>query len=799
MKLKIAYNPYTQECQFWKDGKQMVPTDSLVETSRNRRLQTLMFPTEDWEGLAAELAEEANAKEIEVDFEGREVDYDDLKACLEEYNNSPEAISHFKVNSPVHFAANDMNLKEKLDALVDSFYDEDNPIDELRQETDLRNQYRQNMGDTFEMAVIATVSSGKSTLINAMLGQDLLPARNEPTTAKITRIFDEDSASDFHVQACRKDGTPLGEMQVATRELLERLNTQDDVFFVDMYGNVPGISNDMLRLCVLDTPGPNNSATAEHRVITRSIIEDPERQPLILYILDSTQPEVVSDAELLKEIAAQIEKRGKEAQDRFVFVMNKADEIEADKDGALEEVVRRRQAYLASKGIHSTQIIPVCAKAAKWLRMQKKGLILSQKNQKHLDSMLSSESEDDSVLENAAVLTPSCRKRLNEMKRAAQASFNAAEEAGDTQAAEDARYTLNLIKTGIVGVELTIDEYLKKYAYPQKINHATIRFRDELVEKNMVATLEKELYSNQATAKKFNGELSTIQKKQEQLTEKQNGLRNRTLGLKIDENMFEEFERTFSKKRDTLLSEVREGNEKCGPESSEKVRKEFFKTISESQKTMFQKMKDSCLRQVQTKISTDMDSLLKEYESTMRDLELTFSLTGFDMSQTAALKEVHRALEGLKVNEITYSKEKYGKSHTDPNPKPYKNPEREGFFGFFKFWIPWTLWTHEEIDDGIDTAALASTVSEQTRLAMKQMMEQLKSSANNVYEEYKNQCLEQLSSFDEAIRSQILQLESIQSKLQQNQMDHALIEKKKIWLEEKISELNSILDMNRKD
>ena len=40
------------------------------------------------------------------------------------------------------------------------------------------------------IAVCATMSSGKSTLVNALLGNDVLPARNEATPAKITSIMD---------------------------------------------------------------------------------------------------------------------------------------------------------------------------------------------------------------------------------------------------------------------------------------------------------------------------------------------------------------------------------------------------------------------------------------------------------------------------------------------------------------------------------------------------------------------------------------------------------------------------------
>ena len=54
------------------------------------------------------------------------------------------------------------------------------------------------MSDDFEVCVVATMSAGKSTLINAMLGSKLMPSKQEACTAIITRIKDED-CGDFRL------------------------------------------------------------------------------------------------------------------------------------------------------------------------------------------------------------------------------------------------------------------------------------------------------------------------------------------------------------------------------------------------------------------------------------------------------------------------------------------------------------------------------------------------------------------------------------------------------------------------
>lgn len=67
------------------------------------------------------------------------------------------------------------------------------------------------------MVVMATMSSGKSTLINALLGQQILPSRNEACTAKMYSILDDDQANEtkifvtytngekYLVSVCEKD------------------------------------------------------------------------------------------------------------------------------------------------------------------------------------------------------------------------------------------------------------------------------------------------------------------------------------------------------------------------------------------------------------------------------------------------------------------------------------------------------------------------------------------------------------------------------------------------------------------
>jgi GTPase Era involved in 16S rRNA processing/transcriptional regulator with XRE-family HTH domain len=58
--------------------------------------------------------------------------------------------------------------------------------------------------NTYQIAFVATFSAGKSTLINAMLGNDILPSMAKPTTGRLTFINDRDGDVAAQVEVSKK-------------------------------------------------------------------------------------------------------------------------------------------------------------------------------------------------------------------------------------------------------------------------------------------------------------------------------------------------------------------------------------------------------------------------------------------------------------------------------------------------------------------------------------------------------------------------------------------------------------------
>ena len=69
---------------------------------------------------------------------------------------------------------------------------------------DISREVTKLRDNTYQIAFVATFSAGKSTLINAMLGNDILPSMAKPTTGRLTFINDGDGDVTAQVEVSKK-------------------------------------------------------------------------------------------------------------------------------------------------------------------------------------------------------------------------------------------------------------------------------------------------------------------------------------------------------------------------------------------------------------------------------------------------------------------------------------------------------------------------------------------------------------------------------------------------------------------
>ena len=269
------------------------------------------------------------------------------------------------------------------------------------------------------LAVVGTMKAGKSTTINAIVGQEILPNRNRPMTSVPTLIRHVPGKTEpvlhlEHIQPVRnllitlqeKLATPAGQ-QVAqtlqqtgdTRELLDILT--DDGWLKNEYHGEEEIFtglaslNDLVRLAaamgtefpfdeyaevqklpvidvefshlvgmdacqgtltLLDTPGPNEAGQPQMEVMMRDQLQ---KASAVLAVMDYTQMNSKADEDVRKELNAIADV----SAGRLIVLVNKFDEKDRNGDGA-DAVRQKVPAMLNSDVLPASRVYPGSSRQA---------------------------------------------------------------------------------------------------------------------------------------------------------------------------------------------------------------------------------------------------------------------------------------------------------------------------------------------------------------------------------------------------------------------------------------------------
>jgi len=232
-----------------------------------------------------------------------------------------------------------------------------------------------------KITVIATMSSGKSTTINALIGEDLLPANNMACTSKITEIIDNDKKKNFSATTLDSDSKIIKKFKNIDAKLLEIFNKDNSVNRLVLEGNLPGVKNYKgKKIVFIDTPGPNNSIDKNHGAVLDDLIEK-QQDNLILYIINATQFGINDDNTLLNKISETLENKDI-TDNNYLFLLNKIDELDDEIDGDISYFVEKCKVYIESIGIEKPNIVPVSSYAALLFKMVLRGHKLTKKQTK---------------------------------------------------------------------------------------------------------------------------------------------------------------------------------------------------------------------------------------------------------------------------------------------------------------------------------------------------------------------------------------------------------------------------------
>jgi hypothetical protein len=202
----------------------------------------------------------------------------------------------------------------------------------------------------FRVAIVGEFSTGKSALVNALLGEDLLPTALEACTAVVTRIrcAGEDESPGVSVRFRKSGKRTVPREQL--RELLTFESREEDDIPMEAEVVVPQGSFLDHGIELIDTPGVNDP-DARGEQVTLGFLPQADA---IIFITHASRAFKESELEFLRD------RIGEPDRDRVLFAINACDILEDAEDF---DDLRDRAAQVLAGSYESPQVHLISARA----------------------------------------------------------------------------------------------------------------------------------------------------------------------------------------------------------------------------------------------------------------------------------------------------------------------------------------------------------------------------------------------------------------------------------------------------
>ena len=750
-KVFIKYNPYKLETEITVDGKELAYNSKIAEKiSPGSRLQ-------EWvEELPSLLIDEYNDIDFDITFHGTIPDFEDLTEVLNLAYENDKLIATLN-RKPAKETAD----KEKL---IDTVFKkiQDGPFNELKS-SDIINAFEHVKSSDFEVCVVATMSAGKSTLINALLEKNLMPSKQEACTAIITRIKDSTKeGNSWKAKIYDKTDKEISTDNDLTYDAMNRLNSDEKVSRIEVEGNIPFVSAKDISLILIDTPGPNNSQDASHAEFTYKVIKDQDSKPIVLYVLNGTQLGINDDSHLLSQVAESMKVGGKQSKDRFIFAVNKIDTINSSKE-SITSILDNVKKYLEKHGIENPNIYPVSAEIARLIRLNKKGYNL--------------DFQEDLMLGYHKLFLQD--ENLHTLKYTPLGANIKSEMQSKIDSCED-YYEKALYHTGVPYLEASINTYLNKYALASKITEAVNSFISIIEEKQILKEIEENIQKNQESRYSILENINYIN------DEFEKGDRAKSVKDEIDKL-------TFNKREvvQPITNKIDEETDKISDIFRNKKIEEYEANI------IINKLQEG-LKNLEADIKTDLDNAM---EKTIKNKAEEYIKQY--RKQVEGLINTNSKFESNGLNYLIYSIpdsnkliDNYKYTVTEEvGEETYKNLDKKWYNPFT--WFEPSYLTRKIYEDKtyIDGEALSKEVMNPYLKSLNKNMKMFEKSLDLETKNLKKFFKNEVDKLEEVLQNKVYELEAL---LKQNDRLEENIEsknKEKEWLVEISSRLESILEI----
>jgi len=205
---------------------------------------------------------------------------------------------------------NDITVKlEKFRKIVEK-------RDEFQSSLETLNEMIQDSKEPLLVMVMGEFSTGKSTFINALVGEKVTAVNATPTTAVITKLcYGEDEKTIVHYKDGSKEEKPDVDFVNLTAENQVAFQRHDEISFVERR-----IPMDMLKsMSIIDSPGLN-SIKLGHTAATRDFMD---KADTVLWMFDANKPVSQTEIAAMSKLNPRLEP---------IAIVNKMDTLNDDED-----------------------------------------------------------------------------------------------------------------------------------------------------------------------------------------------------------------------------------------------------------------------------------------------------------------------------------------------------------------------------------------------------------------------------------------------------------------------------------
>lgn len=248
--------------------------------------------------------------------------------------------------------------KKNIRLVFDALYDADISLDGFDQITylvDCWNKNRDFLTDTpIKIIVTATMSAGKSTLLNALIGKKINRTRNDACTAKIHYIKNKP----FEDGYCYEQDYNL-ELDANRQTLMDdnTLNTSSEIVVGTHFRT---IGKEAKRIWLIDTPGVNSFQNKAHRDLTERYIKE-TRSDMLMYLLNGENIGSEDDKNHLQFVRENY-------TGKVIFLINKLDRFRKAED-SIAETLTAAIDDLKEMGFADPVVVPISSWAAYLAKM----------------------------------------------------------------------------------------------------------------------------------------------------------------------------------------------------------------------------------------------------------------------------------------------------------------------------------------------------------------------------------------------------------------------------------------------